>query len=197
MKYARSRNKNVCIWIIRTMDRACIEPEVQYALSKQISKCLKFRALKTSHLHERANGLELLSLIRICVVKITHAAISGVIWRTTSRAFAPGSSIQLDLKSPSAVEKRPIANNFESLGHTFRVRRNFTFSTYLLRACRACFTFWIVIRFYAKWFLCYTVRLLKKKTCRSRHITKRSPRSRKKPKWRHRWGDTLLMRPYG
>jgi hypothetical protein len=27
------------------MDQICIEPEVQYALSKQICKCLKFRAL--------------------------------------------------------------------------------------------------------------------------------------------------------
>jgi hypothetical protein len=44
-KYTKLCNKNFYIWNIHTMNRICIESKFQYALSKQICKCLKFRAL--------------------------------------------------------------------------------------------------------------------------------------------------------
>jgi hypothetical protein len=44
-KFAKLFNKNFYIWNIHPMNRICIESEFQYALSRQICKCLKFRAL--------------------------------------------------------------------------------------------------------------------------------------------------------
>jgi len=44
-KYSKLCNKHFCICNILTMNQICIGSDFQYALSKQICKCLKFRAL--------------------------------------------------------------------------------------------------------------------------------------------------------